>query len=162
MSEATSEAGTAGAIVGSAQEQERALSASDGTVQARIADGPLVAPVLRRLVSIVLARAEWPLDGLDDALLVCDALSAHAPAHTRAGRLAVSVRADEQEAHLRVGELRQGGAAALLADATLPVIGNVLEGIAASVSALEEPRGGSVLALVLRTRSEPGPALSSN
>jgi hypothetical protein len=124
---------------------------TNGAVSVRIADGPLVGPVLRRLVSIVLARADWPLDGLDDALLVCDALSAHAPEHAQAEWVALSVRADEREAELRVGELRHGGAADLLRDATLPVVGNVLEGIAENVSVQAEPDGGSLLVLVLRT-----------
>jgi len=122
-----------------------------GTVSLRVADGPLVGPLLRRMVSIVLARADWPLDGLDDALLVCDALSAHAPGRAQAGWLALSVRAGEREAELRVGELSCEGAADLVRDATLPVVGNVLEGIATKVSVEIEPDGGSQLVLVLGT-----------
>jgi hypothetical protein len=140
---------TAEAAVNGGDGNERELSVTDGAVSVRVANGPLVGPVLRRMVSIVLARADWPLDGLDDALLVCDALSAHAPGHARAGWVALSVRADERGAELRVGELRHGGATDLLRDATLPVVGNVLEGIAESVSAQAEPNGGSQLVLVL-------------
>lgn len=142
---------TAEATVNGADGHEPELAVADGTVRVTVARGPLVGPVLRRLISIVLARADWPLDGLDDALLVCDALGAHAPEHARAGRLALSVRADEREAELRVGELCHGGAAELLEDATLPVVGNVLEGIAERVSVLAEPDGGSQLVLVLRS-----------
>jgi hypothetical protein len=143
--------GTAEAVVNDGDVNERELSVSDGAISVRVAGGPLVGPVLRRLVSIVLARADWPLDGLDDALLVCDALSAHAPGHARAEWVALSVRADEREAELRMSELRHGGAADLLRDATLPVVGNVLEGIAENVSVHTEPDGGSLLVLVLRT-----------
>jgi hypothetical protein len=101
------------------------------------------------MVSIVLARADWPLENLDDALLVCDALSAHAPAHARGEHVALSVKANEREAELRVGELTCEGAAQLLQDTTLPVVGNVLEGIAEKVSIEPEDGGGSQLALVL-------------
>ncbi len=38
----------------------------------RLANGPLAAPVLCRVVSMVLARAEARLNRLDDAMLVCD------------------------------------------------------------------------------------------
>jgi hypothetical protein len=95
-----------------------------------VASGPLVGPVLWRVVSMVLARADWPVDRLDDALLVCDALCAHAPAYASDGRLTFSVEADEHEAELRVRDLRSEGATALVQDAILPVVGNVLERIA--------------------------------
>lgn len=149
MSEAMSDTRTVEAAASGASRDEREPSEADGAVNVRIADGPLVGPVLRRMVSIVLARADWPLDGLDDALLVCDALSAHAPRHAQAGWLALSVKAGERGAELCVGELRHGGAADLLRDATLPVVGNVLEGIAEKVSVCAEPDGGSRLVLVL-------------
>ncbi len=121
-----------------------------GTVRVRVADGPLVGPVLRRIVSIVLARADWPLDSLDDSLLVCDALGAHAPAHARGQYVAVTLRADEREAELRVSELTCDGAARLLEDATLPVVGNVLQSIADKVLVEVDGNGeGSQLVLVL-------------
>jgi hypothetical protein len=128
---------------------EREPTSATGTVCVRVADGPLVGPVLRRTVSIVLARADWPVDGLDDALLVCDALSAHAPGNARGGYVALSVEANEREAELRVGELTREGAARLVRDATLPVVGSLLEGIAAKVSVQAEEDGGSRLVLVL-------------
>ena len=158
MSETTSDSPVAGATLGGAEEREPGFG--DCSVSARVRTGPLVGPVLRRMVSIALARADWPLDRLDDALLVCDALSAHAPRHAQARRLSLSVKADGREAELRVGELGHAGAAALLREATLPVVGNVLEGIAEDVRSVREPGGGSTLALVLKTWSEPGPALS--
>jgi hypothetical protein len=140
---------TAEAAVNRNATGQRGPVGTGGSVSARIADGPLVGPVLRRMVSIVLARADWSLDRLDDALLVCDALSAHAPGHAQAGWLALSVRADEREAELRVGELSCEGASDLVRDATLPLVGNVLEGIAEKVSVQAEQDGGSQLVLVL-------------
>jgi serine/threonine-protein kinase RsbW len=121
-----------------------------GVVRVRVTNGPLVGPVLRRIVSIVLARADWPLDSLDDALLVCDSLSAHAPAHARERCVAVTLRANEREAELRVSELTCDGATRLLEDATLPVVGNVLRSIAEKVLVEGEEGGeGSQLVLVL-------------
>jgi hypothetical protein len=135
------------AVSGAAGERERPTPAR--AVRVRVMDGPLVGPVLRRTVSIVLAGADWPLDGLDDALLVCDALSAHAPAHSLNGWVALSVEANEREAELRVGELTCEGAAQLVRDSTLPVAGNVLEGIAERVSVEPMDGEGSQLVLVL-------------
>jgi hypothetical protein len=151
MSEAAGDTQTAGtAVRGETGGQE--LAGTEMMAHVRVAaDGPLVEPTLRRMVSIVLARADWPLEGLDDALLVCDALSAHAPARARDGHVAFGVKANEREAELRVGELSGEGAAGLLKDAMLPVVGNVLEGIADSVSTEPEEGGGSQLVLILRS-----------
>ncbi len=136
--------------------------ATDDVTRVRVTKGPLVGPLLWRVVSMMLARADWPVDRLDDALLVCDALCAHAPSYACDGRLTFSVRADEREAELRVRELTAEGATGLIQDAILPVVGNVLERIADSVSVEPEERGeGSQLVLVLSGPSSPTRAVLS-
>jgi serine/threonine-protein kinase RsbW len=134
-----------------ASERERVIA---DVARLRLSRGPLLGPVLWRVVSIVLAQADWPLDRLDEALLVCDTLCAHAPEHARGDTVSFSVRADERKAELRVLDLTDGGAEGLVRDAILPVVGNVLETIADSVSIeLGEPGEGSQLALVLSASS---------
>jgi hypothetical protein len=124
--------------------------ATDNVTRVRVASGPLVGPVLWRVVSMVLTRADWPVNRLEDALLVCDALCAHAPAYASDGQLMFSVEADQYEAELRVRELTCNGAAALVQDAILPVVGNVLERIAQRVLTEPEEHGeGSQLVLTL-------------
>jgi hypothetical protein len=129
-------------------------AANGNYARMRLADGPLAAPVLWRVVSMMLARADWPLDRLDDMLLVCDALSAHAFAHSLDATVTFSIQADEHEAELRVLDLTAAGASGLVGDAVLPVVGNVLERIAERVSMQPGANGeGSQLALALRARS---------
>jgi hypothetical protein len=99
----------------------------ESTTWLRLANGPLTGPVLCRVVSMVLARANCPMDRLDDALLICDAISAHAPTHADDGHLAFSVSARAGGFELRVGELPERGASRLVQDAVVPGIGNVLE-----------------------------------
>ena len=135
-----------------ARAQERAIGDTTAreVTRVRLANGPLVRPVLCRVVSMVLARADWPVERLDDALLVCDTLCAHAPAYACDGRLTFSVHANEREAELRVADLTADGAAGLLRDAMLPVVGNVLERVADRVLVEQDERGeSSRLALVL-------------
>jgi hypothetical protein len=116
----------------------------------RLADGPLLSPVLRRVMSMVLARADWAVERLDDALLLCETLSAHGPAHARDGRLTFSLRADKDEAELRVLDLCEHGATELLQDAVLPMVGNVIERIADRVSVEPDEQGAaSQLVLVI-------------
>ncbi len=114
--------------------RERERLTAGGVTRLRLASGPALGPVLCRVVSMVLTRADWPVDRLDDAMLVCDALCAHAPAYGSDGRLTFSLRADEWEAELRVHDLDREDAEALLRDTMLPVVGNVLEQVADRVS----------------------------
>jgi serine/threonine-protein kinase RsbW len=92
-----------------------------------VSTGPLAGPVLNRVASMILARAQCPLDRFDDALILCDAISAHAPAHVRDSHVAYTLTAEERTIELRVAELRAGGAAGLMDDALLPDVGNVIE-----------------------------------
>jgi serine/threonine-protein kinase RsbW len=139
----------AGALVSGQLVRERER-ATDDVTRVRLSSGPLLGPVLWRVVSMMLARADWPMDRLDDALLVCDALCAHAPAYASDGRLSFSVRADEREAELRVLELTEKSAMGLIEDPTLPVVGNVLERVAERVSVEPDERGeGAELVIML-------------
>ncbi len=108
----------------------------------RLANGPLAAPVLCRVVSMVLARADCPLDRLDDAMLACDAIAAHAPAHAEDGYLAVTVAAGEGAMELRVAELSERGARGVLEDAVVPGVGNVLEKVADELRVESPSKGG--------------------
>lgn len=95
-----------------------------------IAQGSLVGAVLARVVGMLAARAQCPIDRLDDALLITDAVAAHAPRFSADDRVHVLVRTDESSLELVVGPLAKGGTAGLVADATLPGVGNVLERVA--------------------------------
>jgi hypothetical protein len=99
----------------------------EGTASLCLATGPLVGPVLCRVVSMVLARANCPMDRLDDAMLICDALSAHAPDHASDGQLSFALSARGGRFELRLGELAPRAGAELVRDAVLPGVGNVLE-----------------------------------
>ena len=95
-----------------------------------VASGPLVGPVLRRVVGMLAARADLPLDRLDDAVLVADLIAARAPAHVAHGTVDVTLEPDDRALQLRVGPLRPGGGRALIVDAAVPGVGNVIEQLA--------------------------------
>ena len=98
-----------------------------GATVVSIASGPLVGPVLRRVVGMLAARANLPLDRLDDAVLVADLIAARAPAHAVDESVRVVLEPQEHSLALQVGPLRAGGAAALISDAAVPGVGNVIE-----------------------------------
>jgi hypothetical protein len=95
--------------------------------------GPLVGSVLGRVVGMLAARAQCPIDRLDDALLITDAVAAHAPRFSADDRVHVLVRTDSSSLELVVDHLAPGGTEGLVADATLPGVGNVLERVADEV-----------------------------
>jgi serine/threonine-protein kinase RsbW len=115
------------------------VGANEATV--RIRSEPLVSPILGRVVGMIAARAQCPIDRLDDALLITDAVAAHAPRYALDGCLSVLVRAAQDGLELHVGPLRDEGARQLLADAALPGVGNVLEQIADAVEPGRAPDG---------------------
>jgi hypothetical protein len=124
----------------------------ENSVSLRLANGPLAAPVLCRVVSMVLARADCPMDRLDDALIVCDALSAHAPAYSSDDHLTFTLATDERGIELRVCELAAQGAGKLLADSAVPGVGNVLERLSDELQIEPSSAEGSGEQLILTLR----------
>jgi serine/threonine-protein kinase RsbW len=93
----------------------------------------LLGPVLGRVVGMLAARAQCPIDRLDDALLLTDAVAAHAPGHTANGEVTVHVHAEPEGLSLRVGPLGADGGNGLVEAASLPGVGNVFERVASDV-----------------------------
>lgn len=115
---------------------------ADGTAtnqaKVRIRDERLVGPVLGRVVGMLAARANFPVDRLDDALLLTDAIAAHGPAQSTDEGFDVAVSTASDGLRIEVGPLRDGGPQAMLDAAVLPQVGNVFERIADAVDAQDE------------------------
>jgi hypothetical protein len=107
-----------------------APQAPEALTRVSIAAGPLVGPVLRRVVGMLAARADLPLDRLDDAVLVADLIAARAPAHVAAETVDVALEPGPRTLSLVIGPLRPGGGEALVVDAAVPGVGNVIEQLA--------------------------------
>jgi serine/threonine-protein kinase RsbW len=115
------------------------VTGEEAPTRVSVAAGPLVGPVLRRVVGMFAARADLPLDRLDDAVLVADVVAARAPAHVVNETVDVAIASSTRALDLCVGPLVPGGGRALVVDAAVPGVGNVIEQLA---DALEvETRG---------------------
>ena len=88
------------------------LRAEDATDLA-VTPGPLVGPVLRRVVGMLAARANLPLDKLDDAVLVADVVAQRAGPYVP-DAVHVQLVPSTGTLWMRVGPLAAGGAQALL------------------------------------------------
>jgi len=96
------------------------VTSSEAPTRVSIAAGPLVGPVLRRVVGMLAARADLPLDRLDDAVLVADLIASRAPAHMQSPSVDVDLETGDRTLFLRVGPLNPGGGEALIVDASVP------------------------------------------
>ncbi len=114
----------------------------------RVRTGPLAGPLLTRVVAMMLARAACPVDRLDDAMVICDALGAHAGEHTADGHVEFTVHTRPGGMELRVGALAAGGAISLAEATSLPGVGDVLKPIADEIR-VESSAGGQDDELVL-------------
>ncbi len=117
---------------------------TDGDTQVAVAIGPLVGPVLRRVVGMLAARADLPLDRLDDAVLVADIVASRALAYA-AESVRVRLTPGERTLWMRVGPLRAGGAEALLGEAAGPEVGSVILKLADEVHVDTEGPGSEFL-----------------
>jgi hypothetical protein len=124
-------------------------AANEATV--RVRSGPLVAPVLGRIVGMLAARAQCPIDRLDDAMLLTDAVAAHAARYVSDEHVVVTVATDDDGLELRVGELGPGNARRMVDDGDLPGVGNVFERIADEIRPAPGAEGDElVLRLLFR------------
>jgi hypothetical protein len=109
----------------------------------------LVGPVLGRVIGMLAARADAPVDRLDDVLLVSDAIAAHGPSHSEDGAgLRVHIRTTQDELVLRIGPLAPKRGAALLDAVDLPGVGNVLEQVSEQVTVEPGEAGEHLVILV--------------
>ena len=106
-----------------------------------VAAGPPVAPVLRRVVGMLAARADLPLDRLDDAMLVTDLIANQAQKHVLGPTVDVDMEPGVRSLSLRIGPLHAGGGEALVADAVVPGVGNVIEQLTDEIVVSDAPHG---------------------
>jgi serine/threonine-protein kinase RsbW len=95
--------------------------------------GALVGAVLSRIISLFAVRANFSVDRLSDAVMLCDAISAHAPDYFPGGTARVVVDAEGGVVAVRVGPLVDGGGARLVEAMRIPGLDASLEGLADEV-----------------------------
>lgn len=100
----------------------------------RFSRDDFVAPILERVVGMLVARADAPIDRLDDALLLTDAIAAHAPEFTADGCTAITVVSSPKELALGVGPLSAAAAKKFVASSDLPEVGNVIERVTSGIT----------------------------
>jgi serine/threonine-protein kinase RsbW len=146
---------------GAASEEVRVERLSDTspeqlgpTAGMSIAPGPLVSAISSRVTAMLAARADFPLDRLADAVLVSDAIAAHAEQYVSGADVGLAIEDGEGALDFRVGPLREGGARGLLAELEVPGFGGSLERLVDGINVEEPSAGADGEFLVLTIRRE--------
>lgn len=116
-----------------------------GAGRLRVRRADLGEPVLERVVAALAARADLPLDRLDDARLVASALAAPAGRHAADGELCIGLDAREGEMALEVGPLRPGSGEKVMADSRVPGVGAVVERLVDAWRVAEDGEGETLM-----------------
>jgi serine/threonine-protein kinase RsbW len=117
----------------------------NGETVVSVAAGALAAPVLGRVTAMLAARAGFSVDRLADAVLISDAIAAHAPAAIVGRHIHMAINTAASLLDVRVGPLEAGGGERIV-DASavggIPaVLGQLADGIdVAAANANEQLR----------------------
>jgi hypothetical protein len=111
-----------------------------------VTPGPLVGPVLRRVVGMLAARADLPMDRLDDAVIVADVIADRAGPYAQEA-IQVSLEPGERTLWMRIGPLSEGGAQALLSEE--PDVGPIILKLADEVQVETDDSGSEFLRVCL-------------
>ncbi len=105
-----------------------------------------LAPVLERIVGVLAARRDLPVDRVSDAVLLTDAIAAAAPARFADGSVKLALADSENGVEVRLGPMESGSAEGIRSQLALPETGGSLEALADDVTA-EETAEGDYLAI---------------
>lgn len=133
---------------------EGAAEQAAPTAGMSIVPGPLVSAISSRVTAMLAARADFPLDRLADAVLVSDAVAAHAENYVTGDDVGLAIQDGKGQLDFRVGPLREGGAKGLLSELEVPGFGGSLERLVDKVSVEQDAPGGAGEFLVLTIRHE--------
>lgn len=109
-----------------------AISASDERV---------IGPVLGRVLAVLAARTDFPVDRLTDTMLLADALAANAADGFDDGVVRMLVEDGDGTIDLQVGPMREGAAEKLRDGLRIPGLGATLEKLADEVGVDREDDG---------------------
>jgi anti-sigma regulatory factor (Ser/Thr protein kinase) len=119
-----------------------------------IVPGPLVSAISGRVTAMLAARADFPLDRLADAVLVSDAIAAHAEEYVTGADVGLAIQDGEGLLDFRVGPLREGGAQGLLSELEVPGFGGSLERLVDKVDVEDAGADGEYLVLRIKREEE--------
>jgi serine/threonine-protein kinase RsbW len=114
-----------------------------------VADERIIAPVIGRVLAVLAARTDFPVDRLTDTMLIADALAANAAAGFEDGNIRMVVEDGDGSIDVRVGPMLDGAAERLRSELEIPGLGATLEKLADDVS-VDQGSDGEYFSLTMR------------
>jgi serine/threonine-protein kinase RsbW len=115
----------------------------------QVSDQRIVAPVIGRVLSVLAARTDFPVDRLTDTMLIADALAARAAEGFEDGNIRMVVEDGDGSLRVRVGPMQEGAAEQLRSELEIPGLGATLEKLADEVS-VDRSSDGEFFSLRMR------------
>jgi serine/threonine-protein kinase RsbW len=107
----------------------------------KVSDERIAGPVIGRVLAVLAARTDFPVDRLTDTMLLADALAANAAQGFEDGTVRMVVEDGDGSIRVRVGPMREGAADRLRTELEIPGLGATLEKLADDVSVDQSPEG---------------------
>jgi serine/threonine-protein kinase RsbW len=107
----------------------------------KVSDERIIAPVIGRVLAVLAARTDFPVDRLTDTMLLADALAANAATGFEDGAVRIVFEDGDGTIDVRVGPMQEGGAEQLRSELEIPGLGATLEKLADDVSIDQTPDG---------------------
>lgn len=114
-----------------------------------VSDERIIAPVVARVLAVLAARTDFPVDRLTDTMLIADALAAHAAQGFADRNVRMTVEDGDGSIHMRVGPMQEGAAERLRSELEIPGLGATLEKLADDVS-VDHDSAGEFFSLRMR------------
>jgi hypothetical protein len=107
----------------------------------QVSDERIVAPVIGRVLAVLAARTDFPVDRLTDTMLIADALAANAATGFEDGNIRMVLEDGDGSIKVRVGPMQEGAAEQLRSELEIPGLGATLEKLADDVSVDRDSEG---------------------
>lgn len=124
-------------------------------VRLRVRDAALDGAVVERIVGALAARIDLPIDRLEDARMLAATVVDLARRHAVDGHLDAALTAVDGRIEMRLGPLAAGGAAAVVAGAEVPAVGNLVTLLGGGWEAIDAD-GSEALRITVATSSPDG------
>jgi hypothetical protein len=120
----------------------------EGGAVIAVSESKLVAPVVSRVLSMLAARTELSVDRYSDAILLGDAISAHAPSAFTDGRVRMVIEDGDDTVDMKIGPMERGSGQRLRQRLELPEVSSTLEKLADEVAVEQDDDGDYLIVRV--------------